>query len=102
MSTISNGMTFKQFLDAVGVRESDIREIRKEDALNAVRQDAYSLQYVADSNQTSKICLTAVMQEGSTLEYVADIHQSPELCLTAVYQDSGAIQFVKRCGFKRE
>ena len=50
----------------------DYKTIKTEaEALEAVKQDGHSLQYV--QNQTEEICLEAVKQEGYALQYVNPI-----------------------------
>jgi len=68
------------------------------DALKAVEQNGYALQYVKD--QTEAVCLKAVEQDGYALRYVKD--QTEAVCLKAVEQDGYALQYVKdRAMFKQ-
>ena len=62
-------MNLQEFLNEVGGKESDIICYASElEALEAVKQNGYSLQYVKD--QTETICLEAVKQDGYSLRYV--------------------------------
>jgi len=61
------------------------------EALKAVEEDGYALQYVKD--QSEAICLKAVERNGYALRYVKD--QSEAICLKAVEEDGDALQYVK-------
>ena len=72
-------MKLEQFLKEVNGKESDIINYEGEGALEAVKQNGYTLQYV--NNQTEEICLEAVKQTGTTLQYVNN--QTKEICIIA-------------------
>lgn len=63
----------------------------KEEALEAIRSDAYNLQYVED--QTDEICLEAVKQFGLSLQFVKN--KTREICLEAVKSCGHALQYVE-------
>ena len=62
-------MNLQEFLAEVGGKENQFVTYEShEEALEAVKQDGYSLQYV--NEQTEAICLEAVKQNGYSLRYV--------------------------------
>ena len=62
-------MNLQEFLAEVGGKENQFVTYEShEEALEAVKQDGYSLQYVRE--QTEAICLEAVKQNGFSLQYV--------------------------------
>ena len=61
-------MNLKQFLKEVKGKESDIVNIPANEALEAVKQDGYALQYVKD--QTKDICLEAVKRNSNALQFI--------------------------------
>jgi len=62
-------MNLQEFLAEVGGKENQFVTYEShEEALEAVKQDGYSLQYV--NEQTEAICLEAVKQNGFSLQYV--------------------------------
>jgi hypothetical protein len=61
-------MTLKEFLKKVGGRVESIITYAGNDALKAVEQNGYALQYVKD--QTPEVCLKAVERNGYALRYV--------------------------------
>ena len=65
--------------------------LKDKEALAAVEQDGYALQYV--EKQTEAICLEAVKQNGYALQYVRE--QTEAICLAAVKQDGNALLYVK-------
>jgi hypothetical protein len=67
------------------------KNLQGKEALEAVKQNGYALQYVA--KQTDEICLEAVKQDGYALCYVA--RQTDEICLEAVKQNGYALCFVE-------
>ena len=60
------------------------------DALEAVKQNGYALQYV--QTQTEAICLEAVKQNGEVLQYVQT--QTEAICLEAVKQNGEVLKYV--------
>ncbi len=77
----------------------NINELRKRavnlyateaEALAAVKQDGYALQFVYD--QTEAICMAAVKKNGYALRYVHN--QTEAICMAAVNQYPGAIKHV--------
>jgi hypothetical protein len=68
------------------------------EALRAVRQDGYALQYV--KIQTPEICLEAVIQNGDALQFVNI--QTPEICLEAVKQYGYALKYVNENIFDKD
>tara|TARA_Y100000310_G_C20131993_1_gene556273 strand:- start:37 stop:372 length:336 start_codon:yes stop_codon:yes gene_type:complete len=68
------------------------------EALEAVKQDGYALQFV--NVQTDEICLEAVKEDGYALRFVNA--QTEEICLEAVKQNSYALQFVSEDMFEDE
>ncbi len=72
------------------LKENSYRYFTKEDSLEAVRKDGYSLRYV--KKQDKDICLEAVKQNGDSLQYVKK--QDKEICLEAVRQDGYSLQYV--------
>ena len=60
----------------------------------AIKQNPYSLFFVARQYQTDEICKFAVQQNGLALQYV--INQTDEICELAVQQNGNALQFVKK------
>jgi hypothetical protein len=67
------------------------KNLSGKEALEAVKQNGYTLRYVA--KQTDEICLEAVKQDGCALCYVAK--QTDEICLEAVKQNGMALEYVK-------
>ena len=63
-------------------------------ALEAVKQDGYSLRYVKE--QTEAICLEAVKRDGYSLQYVKE--QTEAICLEAVKRDGDSLRYVKEIG----
>ena len=61
-------MKLEKFLETLGKKESDIIEYKGKEALEAVKQNGYALQYVKE--QTESICLEAVKEDGDALQYV--------------------------------
>ena len=74
----------------------EIITYRWEEALEAVKQDWYALQYVKE--RTSEICLEAVKQNWDALQYVKE--QTPEICLEAVKENWDALQYVDESIFE--
>jgi hypothetical protein len=91
-------MKLKDFLKEVKGTEKDIINYEGDEALEAVKEDGYALQYVKE--QTPEICLAAVKQNGYVLQYVKE--QTPEICLTAVKEDSYALQYVDKSIFEKD
>jgi len=83
-------MTLNEFLKKVNGKERDIIEYKGEEALEAVKQNDYALQYV--NEQTEEICLEEVKQNGYALKYVNE--QTEKICLEAVKQSGDALQYV--------
>ena len=77
---------YKQKWDNLSVKKN----LSGKEALEAVKQDGYALQFV--NEQTPEICLEAVKQYGYALSYVNE--QTPEICLEAVKRDGGALSYV--------
>jgi len=84
-------MKLSEFLKEVDGTEEDIINYSGEEALEAVRENGYALQYV--QYQTPEICLEAVRENGLALQYVHN--QTPEICLEAVKKDGHALQYVQ-------
>ena len=61
-------MNLNNFFKLVGGKISDIKIIKKEDCLEAVKQNGNALPYVKE--QSEAICLEAVKQDGNALPYV--------------------------------
>lgn len=61
-------MRLKDFLEKVNRKENEIIEYVGKEAIEAVKQNGYSLQYVKE--QTSEICLEAVKRNELSLRYV--------------------------------
>ena len=91
-------MNLKEFLEKIGGKESDIINYSGVKALEAVKQDWYTLNFAIE--QTPEICLEAVKQDWYALQYVRE--QTPEICLEAVKQDWYALQFVNKNIFTQE
>ena len=72
------------------LKENSYRYFTKEDSLEAVKRNGYSLQYVRD--QDKDICLEAVKRNGYSLRYVRA--QDKDICLEAVKKNGDALQFV--------
>ena len=70
---------------------SEKKNLSGKDALEAVKQNGYALQYVA--KQTDEMCLEAVKQDGYALCYV--VKQTDEICLEAVKQNGYALRYVE-------
>ena len=73
------------------------KNLSGEEALKAVKEDAFALRFVRD--QTEAICLKAVKKDGYALKYVKD--QTEAICLEAVKQNSYALQYVEERFFKK-
>ena len=69
----------------------------EEEALAAVRQDGWKLEYVPENLRTAKVCFEAVKQggmalrRGSPLQYVPEKLKTTELCLEAVKRDGWSL-----------
>jgi len=90
-------MRLKDFLEKVNRKENEIIEYVGKKALEAVKQNGYSLRYVRE--QTPEICLEAVKQDGNSLQYVRT--QTPEICLEAVKQNGYSLRYVHKSIFSR-
>jgi hypothetical protein len=66
------------------------KNLKGDEAMNAVKQNGYALQYVTE--QTEQICLEAVKQNGYALQYVTE--QTEQICLEAVKQNGDALRYV--------
>ena len=66
------------------------KNLKGDEAMNAVKQNGYALQYVTE--QTEQICLEAVKQNGDALRYVNE--QAEQICLEAVKQNGDALRYV--------
>jgi hypothetical protein len=89
-------MTFENFLSTVNGEEKDIITYTGDDAIQAVEQNGYALQYIKD--QTEDVCLKAVEQNGDALRYVKD--QTEDVCLKAVEQNGYALRYVNKLVFE--
>ena len=69
---------------------SEKKNLKGEEAMEAVKQNGYALRYV--SEQTEAICLEAVKQDGFALKFVHE--QTEAICLEAVKQNGYALQYV--------
>ena len=70
---------------------SELDEQTPADALRAVKQNGYALEFVKD--QTAEICLAAVVNRGLALKWVK--HQTPEICFAAIRSNPWAIEYVE-------
>jgi hypothetical protein len=61
-------MNFAKFLEAAGCDKSDIRELIGDEAMEAVKNNGYALQYV--KKQTEAVRLEAAKNNGDALQYV--------------------------------
>ncbi len=77
---------------------SEKKNLSGEEALEAVKQDGYALQYIKE--QTEEICLEAVKENGYALQYVRE--QTPRVCLEAIKENGDALQYVSGDAFKTE
>ena len=68
----------------------------REEALAAVQQDAWNLQFVPPELRTLDICMTAVQQNCWALQFMPEAVQmnNPAICLAAVQQNCWVLQFV--------
>ena len=73
-------------------KESTYKYFNEQDALKAVKQYGYALQFVKE--QTEAICLAAVKEDRDALQFVKE--QTEAICLAAVKEDRGALQFVDK------
>ena len=85
-------MDLQEFLKKVNWKEEDIINYKWKEALEAVKQNWYSLRYVKE--QTEEICLEAVKQDWYSLQYVKE--QTEEICLEAVKQDWDNLRYVDK------
>ena len=69
---------------------SEKKNLSGKEALEAVKQNGYALQYV--TKQTEEMALEAVKQNGDALQYVTK--QTEEIALEAVKQYGDALQYV--------
>ena len=70
------------------------------EALEAVKQDGYALQYVPESIMTEAIALEAVKQNGYALKYVPESIMTEAIALEAVKQNGYALQYVPKSIFR--
>ena len=91
-------MILSEFLDAVCGDEQDIIKYTPAEALEAVKQNGDSLQYV--NTQTEDICLEAVKQNGEALQYVNT--QTEDICLEAVKKYGEALRYVNTTIFEKD
>ncbi len=84
-------MNLAQFLKEVNGKEENIKNLKGNEALEAVKQNGYALQYVKE--QTEAICLEAVKQDSDALQYVKE--QTEAICLEAVKKNGYALRYVK-------
>jgi hypothetical protein len=72
------------------IGKGEIIVLSGSEALLAVKQKGYALQYVKE--QTPEICMEAVKENGYALQYVKE--QTPEICMEAVKENGYALQYV--------
>ncbi len=85
---------YKEEYDKLEVKKN----LKGEEALEAVKQDGYNLKYVIE--QTPEICMEAVKQYGTALQFVKE--QTEEICLGAVKQNDYALQYVDEDMFSED
>jgi hypothetical protein len=86
-------MTLQEFLTQVGKQENEIFNLSGQDALDAVEQDGFALEYVMAEDQTEAIVNAAIQNNGQALRFVSA--QSEAICLAAVNQCGMAIKYVR-------
>ena len=84
-------MKLTEFLEKVDGKESDIKNLSNEEALEKVMEDGYSLQYVRE--QKFKIILAAMKQNFHALQFVRE--EAEEMCLAAVKQNGDSIEHIE-------
>ena len=65
-----------------------------EEAIAAVKQDGYALQYVPDELKTEAVVLAAVERDGYALQYVPTKLKTEAVVLAAVKSNGYALQYV--------
>ena len=64
--------------------------------IEAVKEDAFALQYVPEELKTPEICLEAVKSNGNALKYVPEELITPEMCMEAVKSNGNALKYVPK------
>ena len=89
-------MKFRAFLKLVNKKESSIRTLSGDEALEAVKRNGDALRYVKE--QTPEICIEAVKADSYALSYVKE--QTPEICIEAVKRNGDALRYVDKRVFE--